>query len=92
MSRVYPPPWIGVGTLDLFLDEDMAYAQRLIRAGVEVELNVWPGAGMVYFRPAGKRRAGQRSASELAGALFALITAQRKACADGDGGLNCLPV
>lgn len=39
-----PPTWIGVGTLDLFLDEDMAYAQRLIRAGVEVELNVWPGA------------------------------------------------
>lgn len=39
-----PPTWIGVGTLDLFLDEDMVYAQRLIRAGVEVELNVWPGA------------------------------------------------
>ncbi|MEJ8324073.1 alpha/beta hydrolase [Kosakonia sacchari] len=39
-----PPTWIGVGTLDLFLDEDMAYAQRLMRAGVEVELNVWPGA------------------------------------------------
>ncbi|MEQ4453021.1 alpha/beta hydrolase [Kosakonia sp. YIM B13605] len=39
-----PPTWIGVGTLDLFLDEDMAYAQRLIRARVEVELNVWPGA------------------------------------------------
>lgn len=39
-----PATWIGVGTLDLFLDEDMAYAQRLMRAGVEVELNVWPGA------------------------------------------------
>ncbi|MGY5957762.1 alpha/beta hydrolase [Kosakonia sp. BK9b] len=39
-----PPTWIGVGTLDLFLDEDVAYAQRLIRAGVSVELNVWPGA------------------------------------------------
>lgn len=39
-----PPTWIGVGTLDLFVDEDLAWAQRLMRAGVEVELNVWPGA------------------------------------------------
>ncbi len=39
-----PPAWIGVGTLDLFLDENLDYAQRLIRAGVAVELHVWPGA------------------------------------------------
>ncbi len=39
-----PPVWIGVGTLDLFLDENLDYAQRLIRAGVAVELHVWPGA------------------------------------------------
>lgn len=39
-----PPTWIGVGTLDLFLDENMAWAQRLIRAGVMVEMNIWPGA------------------------------------------------
>lgn len=39
-----PPAWLGVGTLDLFLDENMAYAQRLIRAGVAVEMNIWPGA------------------------------------------------
>lgn len=39
-----PPTWLGVGTLDLFLDEDMAYAQRLIRAGVAVEVAIWPGA------------------------------------------------
>lgn len=39
-----PPTWIGVGTLDLFVDENIAYAQRLIRAGVRVEMNVWPGA------------------------------------------------
>lgn len=39
-----PPTWIGVGTLDLFVDEDVEYARRLMRAGVEVELNVWPGA------------------------------------------------
>ncbi len=31
-----PPAWIGVGTPDLFLDEDRAYAHRLRDAGVEV--------------------------------------------------------
>lgn len=38
-----PPAWIGVGTLDLFVDENLAYARRLIRAGVAVELSVYPG-------------------------------------------------
>ena len=32
------------GTLDLFLDEDIAYAQRLLADGVPVELHVYPGA------------------------------------------------
>lgn len=32
-----PPAWIGVGTPDLFLDEDREYARRLREAGVEVE-------------------------------------------------------
>jgi acetyl esterase/lipase len=31
-----PPAWVGVGTCDLFLDEDRAYAQRLAAAGVAV--------------------------------------------------------
>ena len=31
-----PPAWIGVGTADLFLDEDRDYAKRLKEAGVEV--------------------------------------------------------
>jgi acetyl esterase/lipase len=39
-----PPAWIGVGTLDLFHDEDVAYADRLRAAGVPVELHVVPGA------------------------------------------------
>lgn len=32
-----PPAWIGVGTADLFLDENRMYAQRLADAGVEVD-------------------------------------------------------
>jgi len=39
-----PPAWIGVGTNDLFHDEDVAYAKRLADAGVECALEVVPGA------------------------------------------------
>lgn len=39
-----PPTFISVGTLDLFLEEDMEYARRLMRAGVPTELHVYPGA------------------------------------------------
>lgn len=39
-----PPTWIGVGTLDLFHDEDITFARRLREAGVAVELEVVPGA------------------------------------------------
>lgn len=39
-----PPAFIGVGSIDLFVDEDIAYAQRLIDSGITVELSVVPGA------------------------------------------------
>lgn len=39
-----PPTIMTVGALDLFLEEDLLYAQRLIRSGVSVELDVVPGA------------------------------------------------
>jgi acetyl esterase/lipase len=39
-----PPAWIGVGTLDLFHDEDLAYAERLRKAGVQCEVMVVKGA------------------------------------------------
>ena len=39
-----PPAWIGVGTLDLFYDEDLAYGSRLREAGVECELKTVQGA------------------------------------------------
>ncbi|CAN5546121.1 alpha/beta hydrolase [soil metagenome] len=39
-----PPAWIGVGTLDLFHDEDVTYAERLEKAGVLCALDVVPGA------------------------------------------------
>lgn len=39
-----PPTYIGVGSIDLFLSEDLSYAMRLMQAGVPVELEVFPGA------------------------------------------------
>ncbi len=49
-----PPAFISVGTLDLFVDENIEYAQRLIQAEVPTELHVYPGAfhGFDLFAPA----------------------------------------
>jgi len=38
-----PPTFIDVGTADLFRDENLALAQRLLAAGVSTELHVYPG-------------------------------------------------
>lgn len=37
-----PPAWVGVGELDLFHEEDVAYARRLEESGVRCELLVVP--------------------------------------------------
>ncbi len=39
-----PPTFIATGAIDLFVDEDIAFATALIRAGVPTELHVYPGA------------------------------------------------
>lgn len=39
-----PPTFIDVGELDLFRDEAIDFAARLLRAGVPTELHVYPGA------------------------------------------------
>lgn len=39
-----PPAFIGVGGIDLFVDEDIEYAQRLVDAGVPTQLLVQTGA------------------------------------------------
>ena len=48
-----PPAYIAVGGLDLFLDESITYAQRLLAAGVPAELHVYPGGchGFNLFGP-----------------------------------------
>ena len=39
-----PPTYINVGDLDLFLDENIDYARKLLSAGVPTEIHVYPGA------------------------------------------------
>ncbi|MDE2635478.1 MAG: alpha/beta hydrolase fold domain-containing protein, partial [Chloroflexota bacterium] len=41
--RNLPPAFVSVGALDLFRDENIDYAQRLMAAGVPTDLQVYPG-------------------------------------------------
>jgi triacylglycerol lipase len=41
--RGLPPSFLAVGSVDLFMEEDVEYAMRLARAGVPVELHVYQG-------------------------------------------------
>jgi acetyl esterase/lipase len=51
-----PPAWIGVGTCDLFHDEDLAYARRLEAAGVPCKVKVVDGAFHGFDLIAGKTK------------------------------------
>jgi acetyl esterase/lipase len=68
-----PPAWVGVGTLDLFYEEDVAYAERLNAAGVVCELDVVQGAfhGFDAVRPKAGVSEGFR-ASQIAALAAAL--------------------
>jgi acetyl esterase/lipase len=70
-----PPTWIGVGTLDLFRDENIEYAKQLLAAGVSTELHVYSGAphGFEQLAPkAAVARRFRRDISEALGRAFGL--------------------
>jgi triacylglycerol lipase len=50
-----PPTYISVGGLDLFLEENMTYADRLSRAGVPVEFHLYPRAYHGFYRATNAR-------------------------------------
>jgi acetyl esterase/lipase len=68
-----PPAWVGVGTLDLFCDEDRAYATRLRAAGVPCDLELVEGAfhGFDAIRPTApvSQRFRRAQVEALAGAI-----------------------
>jgi len=55
------PAYLEVGDLDLFRDEDIAYALQLGKAGVPIELHVHPGAPHGFDRFAPQSRLTQRA-------------------------------
>jgi triacylglycerol lipase len=65
-----PPAFIIVGSVDLFLEEGMDYARRLMRAGVPAELHVIPG-GFHGFGLAGPQSELVQSARRLSLAALA---------------------
>lgn len=54
------PTLIGVGAIDLFVDEDVDYARRLIDAGVPTELHVVPGAYHAFDLTVPQAKVSQR--------------------------------
>jgi acetyl esterase/lipase len=56
-----PPTFIDTGTMDIFHDEDAAFADHLRTAGVDVEFHVWNGAPHGFDYVAGRSRLAKRA-------------------------------
>lgn len=71
--RGLPPAFIGVGSIDLFVDEDIEYGRRLIEVGIPVTLDVVPGAFHGFDGLPPGTRVGERFRAALIGALGAAL-------------------
>jgi triacylglycerol lipase len=67
-----PPAYLCTGALDLFLDEDLAYARRLIDSGVPTELHVYPGA-IHAFEMVPETTLAEQAATDLRRGLARLL-------------------
>lgn len=73
-----PPTYIATGGLDLFLEEDLDYARRLMRAGVPVEFHVYPG-GFHAFDLAPAAAVSARARRDSLAGLQRLMALRREA-------------
>jgi acetyl esterase/lipase len=48
-----PPTFIDCGELDIFRDEDIDYAKKIMQAGISCELHIYPGCihGFEFIAP-----------------------------------------
>jgi acetyl esterase/lipase len=67
--RGLPNAFIAVGTADMFMPDDVEYAERLAAAGVETELAVYPGAFHAFDAFAPMSRVARRFAADRNAAL-----------------------
>jgi acetyl esterase/lipase len=67
-----PPAYIDIGDLDIFRDEDIAYARRLADAGVPTELHLHPGCPHAFELLAGGADVSQRAINDRTRRLRAL--------------------
>jgi acetyl esterase/lipase len=54
-----PPAFIDCGSVEVFRDEDVAYATALWHAGTQAELHVWPGGFHGFDQMAPQSAIGQ---------------------------------
>ncbi|PKY01656.1 hypothetical protein P168DRAFT_292745 [Aspergillus campestris IBT 28561] len=59
-----PPTYIDTGELDIFRDEDIAYAGRIAAANISVELHVYPGLPHAFEVYAPEIEATKRAVSD----------------------------
>jgi triacylglycerol lipase len=71
LSRL-PPTLLLTGSLDLFFDEDLDYARRLVDAGVPVELHSYAGA-IHAFNVVAEARVSQAFTRDLLGGIARLL-------------------
>lgn len=64
-----PPTFLSVGDVDLFIGEDLRFAQQLIRDGVSTELHVYPGAAHGFTAWGADTEIAQRCQREFWGAI-----------------------
>ncbi|MCP1470301.1 acetyl esterase/lipase [Sphingobium sp. OAS761] len=68
-----PPTFIGVGSIDLFANEDIEFARRLVDAGVPTELLVIPGAFHGFQRAVPRAAVSQQFNAALEAALARVL-------------------
>ncbi|WP_405134990.1 alpha/beta hydrolase [Nocardia sp. NBC_01388] len=68
-----PRAFIEVGDLDIFRDETLDYARRLVTAGTHVEAHLWPGLPHNYDAVGAKTPAARRALAVRIGFLATLL-------------------